>query len=585
MKLNTKLSLLVIMGVVLPMTVFYLIFVSNIELSAFKEMEDAMEYQLESATLNIRQKVDAINVSSQFVLSDLSLYEYLQDSYYNRERSYEEMIEFYDVNVASMERMVNSNPYLYQIRVFADKIDEMMPILYTTERMERLEWAEGGVTEGWKFSYVDTIFESFQINQEQVLLSLVTPIENNEGMEIGVLEVAMKMETMFPELYQSQENFYACFIDENEKIYTNDYHRVRIGDYLELLSDNREQIEGENNTFFLEESENQQMILGGVQYIQELNGTLIYFENLSPTIATLNRERYLFLVGIILGVLLIIIIIDYVVRKVLSQFYQVLAAIRQVGKGNLELEIPTDGKGEMGELSLQINDMVTQIQALMQDNFQRELLMKDSEIRALQNQINAHFLYNVLETIKMMAEIEEEYVISDSITSLGNLLRYSMKWSSPKVTVKEELGYIQDYLALLNLRYDYEIYLSLNIPEKFYSQLVPKMSLQPIIENAICHGIEEIAEDTSIYIKIYEEESQCLIEITDAGKGMSQETLELLYQKLSGEIEETGNRGNGIGLRNVQDRIKMEFGDVYGLEIASQEGAYTKVKVVLPLTE
>lgn len=220
----------------------------------------------------------------------------------------------------------------------------------------------------------------------------------------------------------------------------------------------------------------------------------------------------------------------------------------------------------------------------MEDNLKRELLAKNAEIKALQNQINAHFIYNVLESIKMMAEIEEKYDISDAITTFGKLLRYSMRWNSGNVTVEQEIDYIRNYLKLINLRFDYEIYLSLNIPDIIYQQQIPKMSLQPIVENAIYHGIEQMAEDTNIYIKGLIDGNDCMIEITDAGKGMSEEEVVQLYKKIAGEIETTGGSGNGIGLKNVQDRIRMSFGDAYGIEIASKLGCYTKIMVRIPLT-
>ena len=109
------------------------------------------------------------------------------------------------------------------------------------------------------------------------------------------------------------------------------------------------------------------------------------------------------------------------------------------------------------------------------------------------------------------------------------------------------------------------------------------MSLQPIIENAIYHGIEEIAEDTSIYIKGTLSENYCIIEITDSGKGMTEEETRRLQKKIEGEIETTGSSGNGIGLKNVQDRIKISFGEEYGISIASMKDCYTKVIVKIPL--
>jgi len=183
----------------------------------------------------------------------------------------------------------------------------------------------------------------------------------------------------------------------------------------------------------------------------------------------------------------------------------------------------------------------------------------------------------------MMAEIDEEYMISDAITSLGNLLRYSMKWVSGNVRVEEEIEYIRNYLMLINLRFDYEIYLSLNLPEEIMQQEIPKMSLQPIVENAIYHGIEDLAEDTNIYIKGMEKDGDCVIEISDAGKGMSDEELERLKKKIAGEIETYGGSVSGIGLKNVQDRIRMSFGEKYGIDIASKLGCYTKVMVRVPM--
>ena len=237
----------------------------------------------------------------------------------------------------------------------------------------------------------------------------------------------------------------------------------------------------------------------------------------------------------------------------------------------------------MGELGTQINKMLDRIEQLMKENIDREMLAKNAQIRALQNQINAHFIYNVLESIKMMAEIDEEYVISDAITSLGNLLRYSIRWVSGNVRVEEEIAYIKNYLVLINLRFDYEIYLSLNLPEEVLKQAIPKMSLQPIVENAIYHGIEELAEDTNIYIKGMIRDEDCVIEISDAGKGMGEESLQKLRRRIAGEIEPDGGSGNGIGLKNVQDRIRMSFGAEYGITVDSKEGCYTKVTVRVPL--
>jgi two-component system sensor histidine kinase YesM len=216
-------------------------------------------------------------------------------------------------------------------------------------------------------------------------------------------------------------------------------------------------------------------------------------------------------------------------------------------------------------------------------NTRRQLLVKNAEIKSLQNQINAHFMYNVLETIKMMAEIKGEFDISDAITSLGQMFRYSMKWTSGMVELKEEIHYIRNYLNLLNLRFDYEIYLSLNIPEEYMSLRIPKMSLQPLVENSVYHGIENVAKDTSIYIKAFEKNGIVNIEVSDAGVGMSKEALNELCKRINDSNLTDETQEHGRALYNVSERLKMYFGPEYGLQIFSKEGMYTKVLIQIPL--
>lgn len=324
-------------------------------------------------------------------------------------------------------------------------------------------------------------------------------------------------------------------------------------------------------------------MIAGFTAVKELSGTLVCAQDISGDVGKIRRMRNGFFLVMLLLIPFLAAGINVVVKTVLRQFYRIIDAIKRVQTGDLSVVIEDCGTDEMGELGSQVNKMLIEINHLMKEQIDKELLVKNSEIKALQNQINAHFIYNVLESIKMMAEIEEQYDISDAVTTLGKLLRYSMRWTAGTVTVAEEIEYIKNYLKLMNIRFDYEIYLSLNIPDRIYAQQIPKMSLQPIVENAIYHGIEQMAEDTNIYIKGLIEGNDCIIEITDAGRGMSEEEVARLYKKISGEIETTGGSGNGIGLKNVQDRIKMNFGEEYGIEIASKLGCYTKIMVRIPL--
>ncbi len=585
LKLNVKFTLLITGILLVPISVFSIYIFHNMENNSISEKENSVRYFLNQSYERILKNVDSINISTQFFLSDQKLKDYLVAQ--KREVAYtaQELMEFTNADVVALERMVNNNPYLYQIRVYADnpKMQEIMPILYRMERMERLEWAQDENAAGWKFDYTDQLFESFRMYQNQKIMALVTPIEDYLWGEIGMLEVAMRMDTMFPMLYEEEEGEWNFFIDGSGKAYHKEDVEEKVEKYLVNMLDGMDM--DEQGQMIREQQLHGEFCVIGSLYVKELDGYLLCIRSMKSEMSRIAgiRARFLLLIGVFL--IILIFIINYIVHRMLKQFYMILHSIRQVQKGDMNVVIEDCGKDEMGELGSQINIMLARLKRLMEDNLNRELLVKNSEIRALQNQINAHFIYNVLESIKMMAEIDEKYEISDAITALGKLLRYSMKWTSGNVTVEQEIDYIHNYLALINLRFDYEIYLSLNIPENIMIQEIPKMSLQPIVENSIYHGIEQMAKDTNIYIKGFQEDEDCIIEITDAGKGMSEEEVRRLYQKISGEIDSAGGSGNGIGLKNVQDRIRISFGPEYGLEFSSKPGMYTKVRVRVPMNK
>lgn len=584
LKLNSKFTLLIMAFTVIPICVMAGVLFYIMEENVVKENLDYMEYTMQRSRDAISTKIDSINMSTQFFLSEETLLEILNKNKSGEEISREEWLAFKDYNVASLERLVNNNPLLYGVRVYAetDAVQEMMPILYRKTRMNRQSWASEMPVSGWRFNYYDNIFSTYSLNQNRKILSLVTPVWDSTNGQIGTIEAAMTMENMFPSLYESIENEWSFFYTEKGESYFG-HENLQIPETImtEILDYVSEvpkegctkdyQIDGEH-------------LVVSYMPVNELSGTLVCVKNITGGIHEVHNIRNVFLT-VMLGFLCVLaIFINQIVRGLLHQFYDILHSIRQVQKGDLNIVIENCGKDEMGELGTQINKMLERIRRLMEDNLKREMLMKNSEIRALQNQINAHFIYNVLESIKMMAEIDEEYAISDAVTSLGKLLRYSMKWVNGNVLVEQELEYIKNYMALINLRFDYEIYLSLNLPEFILKQEIPKMSLQPIVENAIYHGIEQMAEDTNIYIKGFVSEGDCIIEITDAGKGMTEEEVEKLRLKIAGELDSNGGSGNGIGLKNVQDRIHIAFGEQYGIEIRSRLGCFTKVIVRIPVT-
>lgn len=608
-KLNNKFTLTIGIIVVIPVSIIFLILFQNMKNNIIQQALSNLKYNMYQNHSVIQKTVDLCNMSTQVFLNYQNLNEFLIELEDGTDIETSELVNFYKEDIGMLERLVNSNPYLYQIRVYANNnsFSEMMPILYRKERMEQLKWAKEFSSGEWQFDYKDELFAQ-TVNSSEHTMALITSIEDYERGKIGVIEVAVRMDTIFPEIFRTNDSEWACFIDKNGKIYSQgensqgensqdensiDENSQSVNSRIKNRSNKWEKMK-ENIVNQLEYTKQEETYIStkiagervaiGIMPVKELSGYVIRLVSMEKTLNDLSRERNLYFLGLTIAFVVLGFFINLIVKALLHRFYRTLSTIRKIQEGDLEARVEQPGTDEMGELGTNINVMLDTIQRLMEENINRELLMKNSEIRALQNQINAHFIYNVLESIKMMAEIDEKYEISDAVTSLGKLLRYGMKWNTKNVTVGQEIDYIKNYLDLINLRFDYRINLALTIPDMIYVQQIPKMSLQPIIENAIYHGIEELAEDSSIYIKAILEDGDYVIEITDSGRGMTEEKVNEIQKKICGEIDVGGGSGNGIGLKNVQDRIQMTFGMKYGISVVSKLHCYTKVIIKLPIT-
>ncbi len=580
--LNYKFSSLILALMVVPIAILSGILFAVMEGNEVEAHKSNMDYDIDINESAMYSKIESLTMTTQFFLSDSLLVKTLNSEYLNKTQSIQEVVQFKEYTISSLERMVNSNPLLYGVRVYsqADKVQEIMPIVYNKERMTKQDWALKEDFYGWNFDYKDNIFTSYSVKQDDNILSLITPIENDRNQIIGIIEAAMTMKDMFPTLYSDIPNEISFYVTDNgDIIYGTDSQNV-----VDEFSQNIIVGKKTNNHKVEYIKTNHKKFVVSYLSVPTLGGTIVCVSDITSDIQHIYFMRNIF-IAIMLALLTgMFFVVNGIVKNLLKQLYSILGTIRMVQAGNLEVTIENCGEDEMGELGRQLNTMLFEIRQLMKDNLDREMLIKNSEIRALQNQINAHFIYNVLESIKMMAEINEEYDISDAVTALGKLLRYSMKWTTNTVKIEQEMEYIKNYMALINLRYDYEIFLSVNIPDYIMKQEIPKMTLQPIVENAICHGIEEIAEDSNIYIKGRMEGSDCIIEITDPGRGMTELEVDQLEKKIAGKLDSNGGSGNGIGLKNVQDRIQIAFGPKYGISIASRKGLYTKIIVKIPVT-
>ncbi len=241
-----------------------------------------------------------------------------------------------------------------------------------------------------------------------------------------------------------------------------------------------------------------------------------------------------------------------------------------------EIEKPQD---ELGQIGRTVNEMSISIQNLLQETAETHTQRRNIEISLLQSQVNPHFLYNTLDSIRWMAVIQKNPGIASMTHSLSNLLKNIAKGTQDKITLREELGLLDDYIAIQSVRY-LETFSFVNlVPPALYECRIVKLTLQPLVENAIFHGIEPTGECGTITLRGREEEGELCLCVEDDGAGMEPGRLAEL---LTMDSKRSASSLNGMGVANVHKRLQLIYGRQYGLTVESEPGRGTRVTVHLP---
>ncbi|ALP35296.1 hypothetical protein ASL14_02975 [Paenibacillus sp. IHB B 3084] len=268
-------------------------------------------------------------------------------------------------------------------------------------------------------------------------------------------------------------------------------------------------------------------------------------------------------------------------RKFTNPIQELASTMQEVQKGNFHavnlLNPSMINEGEVGILYRNFITMIQRIDELIQENFSKQLLIKETEFKALQAQINPHFLYNTLESVNWLAKTNKQEQISSMVEALGHLMRYSTNFNQDIITFEEELDILKSYLTIQKYRFDDRIDFQMDFPYYVAKYKIPKLILQPLLENSFKHAVEPSVYLSVIKLHVYQEEDKLFIRIEDNGPGIDP----LILQKVKeGKVNP---KGTGIGLNNIDDRIKLYAGEQYGLRIENLSGKGTAITVVLPV--
>ncbi|WNR45919.1 cache domain-containing sensor histidine kinase [Paenibacillus roseipurpureus] len=274
------------------------------------------------------------------------------------------------------------------------------------------------------------------------------------------------------------------------------------------------------------------------------------------------------------------------VRRIIQLILRMLNAMKKVERGDLTTRMEESGKDETTALARGFNSLVVRVEDLLEEVKRQQDRKNKAELMLLQAQIKPHFLFNTLESINVLAIQNQGKKVSQMVIRLGNLLRIGME-NREEISLKQELEHLRSYLEIQEFRFEDQFQYDIEAPPELLHEHILKLTLQPLVENSLQHGFETIEYMGHISIQVKDEGERIGLYVTDNGVGISQEKLAKFHYKTEletsiHEILDSNEERRGLGVSNVADRIRIQYGEHYGMFICSHEGQGTTMKVVIP---
>ncbi|MBS4761987.1 sensor histidine kinase [Carnobacteriaceae bacterium zg-ZUI252] len=433
-----------------------------------------------------------------------------------------------------------------------------------SKNMMEEEWYKQAIKQ--KGVAVLTSMKTTQDNKETQVISMTQDIHNDQGENIGVLRMDVSSTSL--DAYLKQLN-----LQENGELFIVD-------DMNRILYQSANQVEGTRHD------------LAEIMHIKEtetgyMNGQYTYAQSnklgqstwelvAAVPLSELKDVQLHLLVAFSLSGIFIFVVVGGVllvlVRKWTRPLKDLQKTMHQIENGDYSARALVKGSEEVQDLSLYFNRMLDEINRLLENIKEKERDVRSFELQALTSQINPHFLYNTLDTIIWMAEFNDGQKVVDMTKALAQFFRLSLNGGHELMTLENEFDHIKQYLFIQKQRYEDQLEYDITLLEQAKEIQVPRLILQPIVENAIYHGIKGLDRKGMVRVFMTENATHYGITIQDNGRGIRQQTKDVTSHKRLG----------GVGLHNVDERLKLYYGQAYTMEIDSQENQYTAVTLWIP---
>ncbi|URZ07410.1 sensor histidine kinase [Clostridium felsineum] len=587
--LMKKLIITYILVIAVPIMFFSVYTFKSLEVNAKKDAINKHSYELNVEYSDIEKNIYIMRNVLSAVKNNEDVMNYIDP---HKSTDLKELIKFNDVTYKEITNLQNNSPNIRQINIFTNnsEVNEIWPLIYSEKRIMGDNWYKNTLDKDgaayWNINQCDNDIKKDSLEDQdngELIVSLNKEIKSQSSKDKGIIRITMLSKNFFPNMFNNDKlNNSQIFIFNTRTLdlITNENNII-----LKRLHFDRKLFK----KFIMGKLKDSK---GDISYSQgNEKYILLYMESplasdylicvipLNNITKSVAYSRKALLSESLLLLLLLSIIIYFVTKIILKRLYLILNSIKQIRTGNLEVDIPVYGSDEIGVLAHNFREMMKKIDELIKENIKKEVIGKETELRALKSQINAHFLFNTLENIRVMSLVEGNYVVADSLVSLADMMRYNIKWDNDFVSLNEELNHIKKYISLMTLRYEYCINLHVDINGNFCQLKIPKLIIQPLVENAVNHGLREKLrkKDGNIYISVREDGDYLNLNVMDDGKGMNKDEIHILYEHINGKVHEK----LGLGIKNVNDRIRLFYGKNSGVYIEAEKESYSKFIIKL----
>lgn len=384
-------------------------------------------------------------------------------------------------------------------------------------------------------------------------------------------------ETTIASIYEEEENKGGGFyiVDSAGRIISSQNKAKLYRDFKEVVSISIPE-KGEDTTF-TQGSGSEEMLIFTHRF-EPLKWTIVSaipMKNISSGRKEINQ----LILGVGAACLLLALIVSFLLsRSITRHIFQLAKTMRQIRSGQMQVRSPYQSKDEIGYLSEGFNNLMDRIEVLMAENVEKQRTKAEIEFKLLQSQVKPHFLYNTVETIISLIKLGLGKQAIQAAQYMANFYKISLSKGDDIIPIGDEMRLTESYLEIQQLRYVEYMEYTMEIDNEILSYSIPKLTLQPIVENAIYHGLKLKQEKGIIRISGKRSGDHLEIEIYDNGAGMHKEQIKAIMDGSS-----VPDEINGFGLRSVSNRIRMLYGERYGLQVESDYGVSTKIIIVLPL--